>query len=118
MLSFAFTDAGEVVAAIAVTEPSGGSDAAHLRTTARRVDAGYALNGEKIGITHAVTAEIAIVYARQPDSTGARGVSAFLVPLRADGVSRTPTDAMGCLPLGWGIWATPTSSRRSNGCAT
>lgn len=94
--------AGDAVAAIAVTEPSCGSDAARLRTTARKVNGGYVLNGEKIGITHAMTGQIGIVYAREPGTDGSTGVSAFLVRLDADGVERSPTHAMGCLPLGWG----------------
>jgi len=94
--------AGEAVAAIAVTEPSGGSDAAHLRTTARKVEGGYLLNGEKIGITHVMNGQIGLVYAREPGSEGAKGVSALVVRLDADGVERRPVHAMGCLPLGWG----------------
>jgi cyclohexanecarboxyl-CoA dehydrogenase len=94
--------AGEVVAAIAVTEPSGGSDAVHLRTTAKRVAGGWLLNGEKIGITHATSAAIGLVYAREPGSTGSRGVSCFLVELDAEGVTRSGTIGMGCLPLCWG----------------
>jgi cyclohexanecarboxyl-CoA dehydrogenase len=93
---------GEVVAAIAVTEPSGGSDAVNLRTTARKVDGGWLLNGEKIGITHATTGQIGLVYAREPGSQGSKGVSCFLVPLDSAGVTRSRVLAMGCLPLGWG----------------
>ena len=93
---------GEVVAAIAVTEPSGGSDAVNLRTTATKVPGGYVLNGEKIGITHATSAAIGLIYAREPGSTGSPGVSCFAVPLDAEGVTRSETLAMGCLPLCWG----------------
>jgi cyclohexanecarboxyl-CoA dehydrogenase len=94
--------AGEVVAAIAVTEPAAGSDAVHLRTTAKRVEGGWLLNGEKIGITHATSAAIGLVYAREPGSQGSQGVSCFLVQLDADGVTRAGTLGMGCLPLCWG----------------
>src|SRR5262249_50788937 len=55
---------GEVVAAIAVTEPGAGSDAANLATVARPVDGGWRISGEKIAITHAMSAAVALVYAR------------------------------------------------------
>ncbi|MGQ0466989.1 MAG: acyl-CoA dehydrogenase family protein [Sporichthyaceae bacterium] len=93
---------GDIVAAIAVTEPGAGSDAAALRTVARPVPGGWRITGEKIGITHATTAAVGLVYARRPDSAGHKGISCFAVPLDAAGVTRSPTRAMGCLPLGWG----------------
>ncbi|MFI6093639.1 acyl-CoA dehydrogenase family protein [Streptomyces sp. NPDC051218] len=94
--------AGEIVAAIAVTEPSAGSDASSLRCQARPVPGGWKLTGEKIAITHATTAEIALVYARRPGSQGHRGISCYLVPLGTEGVTRGAMPGMGCLPLGWG----------------
>ncbi|AJE87273.1 acyl-CoA dehydrogenase [Streptomyces albus] len=94
--------AGEIVAAIAVTEPSAGSDASHLRCEARPVEDGWRLSGEKIAITHATTAAIGLVYARHPGSSGYRGISCFLVPLDAKGVTRGAMPGMGALPLGWG----------------
>ena len=94
--------AGDVVAAIAVTEPSGGSDVSRLRTEARRVHGGWRIRGEKIAITLATAASVALVYAREPGSEGYRGISCFAVPLDAEGVTRTHTPGMGCLPLCWG----------------
>lgn len=94
--------AGEMVAAIAVTEPSAGSDASNLRCEARPVPGGWKLTGEKIAITHATTADIALVYARHPGSEGHRGISCYLVPLDTKGVTRGAMPGMGCLPLGWG----------------
>ncbi|MHA6758272.1 acyl-CoA dehydrogenase family protein [Streptacidiphilus sp. PAMC 29251] len=94
--------AGEIVAAIAVTEPSAGSDASQLRSVARPVPGGWKLSGEKIAITHAVTAAIGLVYARHPGSEGHRGISCFLVDLDAPGVTRGAMPGMGALPLGWG----------------
>lgn len=94
--------AGEVVAAIAVTEPSGGSDVSNLATSARRVPGGWRLRGEKIAITHATSAAIGLVYAREPGSTGYQGISCFVVPLDAEGVTRSHTPGMGALPLCWG----------------
>ena len=94
--------AGDVVAAIAVTEPAGGSDVSALRTEARKVDGGWVLNGEKIAITHATSAAVGLVYAREPGSKGHHGISCFAVDLGSDGVSRSPTPGMGALPLCWG----------------
>jgi len=94
--------AGDVVAAIAVTEPAGGSDVSGMRTEARRVPGGFKINGEKIAITLATAAAVALVYAREPGSEGYRGISCFAVPLDAKGVTSTHTPGMGALPLCWG----------------
>lgn len=96
---------GEIVAAIAVTEPSGGSDVSNLTTTARPVPGGWRISGEKIAITHALSASVALVYAREPGSQGYKGISCFLVPLDAEGVSRSHMPGMGALPLSWGSLA-------------
>jgi cyclohexanecarboxyl-CoA dehydrogenase len=93
---------GEVVAAIAVTEPSAGSDASNMRTQAKPVPGGYLISGEKIAITLATVASVALVYAREPGTTGYAGISCFAVPLDAEGVTRTHTPGMGALPLCWG----------------
>jgi cyclohexanecarboxyl-CoA dehydrogenase len=94
--------AGEEVLAIAVTEPSGGSDAAALRTVARPVDGGWLLSGEKIAVTWTMHATAALVYAREPGTQGARGIHCLLVPLDSPGVRTSAMPGMGCLPLGWG----------------
>jgi cyclohexanecarboxyl-CoA dehydrogenase len=93
---------GECTVAIALTEPGAGSDAAALRTIAEPVSGGWRLRGEKTAISWAMNAVAALVYARAPGSTRSSGVSCFVVPLDALGVSRSPTPGMGCLPLGWG----------------
>ena len=79
--------AGEVLVAIALTEPGAGSDAGNLATRAEKVGDDYVLTGEKASITFAGLADAAIIMARTGE-TGARGISAFLVPLDAPGVSR------------------------------
>ena len=93
---------GECTVAIALTEPGSGSDAAALQSVAEPVSGGWRLRGEKTAISWAMNAAAALVYARTPGSTRSSGVSCFVVPLDASGVSRAPTLGMGCLPLGWG----------------
>jgi acyl-CoA dehydrogenase len=72
--------AGEIIASFALTEPNAGSDAASLRTSARRVGNGWVLNGTKRFITNAPEASLFTVMARtDPENKGAGGISAFLV---------------------------------------
>jgi acyl-CoA dehydrogenase len=72
--------AGEIIASFALTEPGAGSDAASLKTTARRAGNGWVLNGTKRFITNAPEASLFTVMARSdPDNKGAGGISAFLV---------------------------------------
>jgi alkylation response protein AidB-like acyl-CoA dehydrogenase len=76
--------AGEQLGAFCLTEPSGGSDAAALRTRADRVDDGanagdYRLNGTKIWISNAPEADRYLVFATVDPSKGAKGITAFLV---------------------------------------
>jgi len=71
---------GEIIASFALTEPNAGSDAASLRTSARRLGNGWVLNGTKRFITNAPEASLFTVMARtDPDTKGAGGISAFLV---------------------------------------
>ena len=93
--------AGEALLALALTEPRGGSDAASLALAARRDGAGYVLNGEKSSISMADQADAAVVFARTGPA-GARGVSAFLVPLDLPGVSRTRFNDLGSKAVGRG----------------
>src|SRR2546422_798694 len=62
-----------------LSEPSGGSDAAALRTSARRDGSGWVLNGEKQWITSGDRAGVIIVWARTQPGSGSHGISAFLV---------------------------------------
>ena len=79
---------GELIAAFALTEPDAGSDAASLRTEARRAGDVYILNGAKRFITNAPEAGIFTVMARtDPDAKGANGISAFIVEAGAPGLS-------------------------------
>jgi acyl-CoA dehydrogenase len=71
---------GEIIASFALTEPNAGSDAASLRTSARRAGNGWVLNGTKRFITNAPEASLFTVMARSDaENKGAGGISAFLV---------------------------------------
>lgn len=97
--------AGDVLISLALTEPESGSDASALRTVAVPVEDGYRLSGEKTSVSLIRFAEAAIVYARLPGTTGARGVSAFLVESDWPGVSVGRFNDMGTRPLGRGTLA-------------
>ena len=80
--------AGEIMNAVAVTEPDYGSDVAGIKVTAIPTDGGWLLNGVKTWCTFAARADVLMVLARtNPDrSVGHRGLSIFIVPKdRADG---------------------------------
>jgi len=92
---------GKKIAALAITEPGGGSDVAALRTTARRVPDGdgdhYVVNGEKTFITSGMRADWITVAVRTGEGRGAGGISMLLVPGDAPGLSRTRLSKMGWL---------------------
>ncbi|MDN5749787.1 MAG: acyl-CoA dehydrogenase family protein [Pseudonocardia sp.] len=94
---------GEVLPSIALTEPSGGSDAANLSLRARRDGDSYVLTGEKTSISFATQAGFSVVFARTgtPESR-ARGISAFLVPLKTPGLTRSAFDDHGGRSVGRG----------------
>ncbi|NED98906.1 acyl-CoA dehydrogenase family protein [Phytoactinopolyspora halotolerans] len=77
---------GELLGAYCLSEPHAGSDAAALTTRATRDSAGYVLDGTKAWITHGGHADFYTVFARTSDD-GPRGISCFLVPGDADGLS-------------------------------
>ncbi len=79
--------AGKRLTAFALTEPTAGSDAGGIRTTAERVEGGYLLNGTKQFITNGGEAEIYTVIALTDKARGARGASAFLVEKGTPGFS-------------------------------
>ena len=79
---------GELVTAIAMTEPSGGSDLAALRTTAVRDGDDWVLNGSKTFITNGYSADLVIVAARTDPSRGARGITLFGVESGMPGFTR------------------------------
>jgi cyclohexanecarboxyl-CoA dehydrogenase len=95
--------AGEKLIALALTEPSAGSDAARLKLQATREGTNFILNGEKASISLATQSDVAVVFARTGEQADrARGISAFLVPMDSPGVSRTAYDDFGTRPVGRG----------------
>ena len=106
--------AGDKIAALAVTEPSGGSDVAALRTTAiRGVDAQgehYIVSGEKVFITSGMRADFFTVAVRtDPSNRGPGGISALLVDGDTPGITRTALNKMG-----W--WCSDTAHLRFDQC--
>ncbi len=78
---------GERLTAFALTEPTAGSDASGIKTTAERVNEGYVLNGTKQFITNGGEAEIYTVIALTNKTKGARGATAILVEKGTPGFS-------------------------------
>ncbi|WP_137818893.1 isobutyryl-CoA dehydrogenase [Pseudomonas sp. 2FG] len=87
---------GELLASYCLTEPDAGSDAAHLRTRARREGDEYLIDGSKSFISGAGSTEVLIVMARTGED-GAKGISCFLVPADAPGVRYGRNE----LKMGW-----------------
>lgn len=84
---------GEIIGAFALTEPEAGSDAASLRTRARRDGDGWILDGTKRYITNGPEAGLFTVFARSdPEKPGAGGISAFLVEAGTSGLTRGAPD--------------------------
>jgi butyryl-CoA dehydrogenase len=90
---------GETIGAFALSEPNAGTDAANQQTTAARVAGGYLLVGRKVWVADA--AGVFIVFASTQPGRRAQGVSAFLVPADAPGITRTAvSDSLGVRGLG------------------
>ncbi|MDP5182127.1 acyl-CoA dehydrogenase family protein [Blastococcus sp. BMG 814] len=79
---------GEIITAIAMTEPGAGSDLQGLRTTARRDGDEWVLNGSKTFITNGINADLVIVVARTDPEAGARGFSLLVVERGMPGFER------------------------------
>jgi butyryl-CoA dehydrogenase len=78
---------GEALGCFALTEPDFGSDAASLRTRAKKTDSGWSLTGNKMWISLGNVAEVALVFAQTDPEKKHRGLACFLVPTAADGYS-------------------------------
>jgi acyl-CoA dehydrogenase len=100
---------GEKISALAVTEPSGGSDVAALQCKAVREGDHYVVTGEKIFITSGMRADFFTVAVRtDPLQKGAGGISALLIEGHSSGLTRTKLDKMG-----W--WSSDTAHLRFDG---
>ncbi|PZA12969.1 acyl-CoA dehydrogenase [Rhodopseudomonas palustris] len=100
--------AGKKISALAITEPSGGSDVANLRTRAVRDGDYYIVNGEKTFITSGMRADY-ITTAVRTGGDGPGGVSLLLIPGDTPGLTRTPLKKMG-----W--WASDTATLHFDNC--
>jgi len=85
---------GELIGAVALTEPGAGSDFGAIRTRAERVAGGWRLNGEKAWLTNAAALDVAVVYAQTDPAAGDKGIAAFVVDAKRDGCERRPPYAM------------------------
>lgn len=85
---------GEKILALGVTEPSGGSDVAALRTRAERKGDHYVVNGSKTFITSGIRADYYVVAVRT-GGPGARGISLLLLEKGMKGFTQTPLEKMG-----------------------
>ncbi len=99
---------GEKISALAITEPSGGSDVANLRTTARREGDHYVVNGSKTFITSGMRADF-ITLAVRTGGPGASGVSLILIEGNPEGLQRTLLKKMG-----W--WCSDTATLYFDNC--
>ena len=101
---------GDKIAALAITEPGGGSDVASLRTTAIRDGDDYVVNGEKTFITSGMRADfISVAVRTNPEVKGADGISLLLVEGDTPGLERTQLSKMG-----W--WCSDTATLRFDDC--
>jgi acyl-CoA dehydrogenase len=101
---------GDKISALAVTEPSGGSDVAALKTTAVRDGDHYVVNGEKTFITSGIRADFITTAVRtDPKIKGAGGISVLLIDGDTPGLTRTPLKKMG-----W--WCSDTAHLRFDNC--
>ena len=88
---------GEVIVALGMSEPSGGSDVAAMRTTARRDGDDYVINGQKVFITAGFNADLLLLACKTDPSAGARGVSLILVETNSPGFQRGKMlEKLGC----------------------
>jgi acyl-CoA dehydrogenase len=87
---------GEAIAALAITEPSGGSDVARIRTTARRDGDHYVVNGSKTFITSGMRADY-FTTAVRTGGEGPAGLSMMVIDGDAEGLGRTKLEKMGWL---------------------
>lgn len=76
---------GEFIGAWCLTEPTSGSDAGSLKTTAKKENGKYIINGSKTFATHGSVGEVAVILARTNVEQGKKGISAFIVETKSPG---------------------------------
>jgi butyryl-CoA dehydrogenase len=92
---------GDAIGAFALSEPDAGTDAASQKTTAVRTPIGYRIRGKKVWVANAEEAAVAIVFACTRPGLRGQGITAFLVPMDAPGITRTArADSLGVRGLG------------------
>lgn len=94
---------GRVTGAHAITETESGSDALNMSTRAVKDGTGFVLQGTKSFVTNAGVADVYVVYARTSPTSGPLGLTAFLVPADAPGISVSrlmPTSGLHSAPVG------------------
>ena len=105
---------GKKGGALGITEPGGGSDVANIKTTARKDDNEWVLNGQKMFITGGMQASYFVIAARtggdDPDKQGMGGISLFFVDADTPGFTRTPIERK----MGW--WASDTATLYFDDC--
>jgi len=85
---------GEKIGALGITEPDAGSDVAGIKTTARRVEGGWVVNGSKMFITNGVRADFIVTAVKTTAEGGHHGIS-FLIIDRGAGVESSKIEKMG-----------------------
>ncbi|MEW9528893.1 acyl-CoA dehydrogenase family protein [Microbispora sp. NPDC049125] len=79
---------GELITAIAVTEPGAGSDLQGVRTTAVREGDHYVVNGQKTFITNGINSDLVVVVAKTDPAAGARGITLLVAERGMEGFTR------------------------------
>jgi isovaleryl-CoA dehydrogenase len=101
---------GELVGALAITEPDAGSDATGIRMTAAADGDDFVLNGTKMFITNGTIADVVVLYAKTAPEQGAHGITAFIVERTAPGFSAARKLDK------WGHRGSPTAELRLEDC--
>ncbi len=87
---------GEMISAVAMTEPGAGSDLQNIKATAKDMGDHYLINGSKTFITNGFLCDVVVVAAKTDSSLGAKGISLFLVDTTMEGFSKgVPFDKVG-----------------------
>ncbi len=101
--------AGDAIGAFALSEPDAGTDAANQQTKAVKTGDRYRLTGRKVWVANADAASVAIVFACTRPGLRGQGVTAFLVPMDAPGITRTAraeslgVRGLGCMDLDFDV---------------